>query len=127
MGEVLLENIEICTADSDIVLSRCETVDCESLNNRTVFMRDMARMRALSIKPVSVTKETIRARLMELAQTDPRETRGSLDGQVKALRALADINGLTKDDPLCDKTDDELMQMVMNAAEKIGKKDPPVQ
>jgi hypothetical protein len=79
---------------------------------RAEFLKQMARRRAVSLVKKGITRDGILERAMELAQLDPTDTKGSVDGQVKALKLLSDVMGLTGDDPLKDKTDEELQDIV---------------
>lgn len=74
------------------------------------------RWRKKGISPVSVQE-----RLMEIAMMPPNETKGSVDGQVKALQELASHLGLKKDDPLTGKTEEELKAIVAGARGSLTK------
>jgi len=94
---------------------------------RERFIKTMAQMEVAALKKTGITRSSIESRLMDLALMDPEQTKGSIDGQVKALQALGNIIGLTKDDPLERKSDEELMDLVMSAREKATGKTSPVQ
>lgn len=99
-----------------------------AIEYRSIYVKELARVRNLSLNKVVVTRESILARLMEIAQMDPALTRGSTDGQVKALRILSEIHGFMKDDPLLGKTDEELEEIVKQGYLKgFGKKDTSIQ
>jgi hypothetical protein len=91
-----------------------------AIEYRAVFMNVLARRRAASLLKVGVTRSSVQERLMDIAMMDPDRTKGSVDGQVKALTQLANILGMTKDDPLKDKTDEELMNIVNGVREKTS-------
>jgi hypothetical protein len=76
-------------------------------------MHEIARWKARKFRQVGITRTAVEERLMTLAMMDPLETKGTIDGQVKALAALADKFGYAKaDDPLAGKSPDELKAIV---------------
>jgi hypothetical protein len=92
------------------------------LEYRNAFIKQMARRRAVSLVKKGITRDGILERAMELASIDPADTRGSVDGQVKALKLCSDIMGLSGDDPLAKKTDEELEAIVAEAnSEKLNR------
>lgn len=93
-----------------------------AIEYREKFMAHLARKRAASLNKVGVNSTSVQERLMELAQMAPEQTKGTIDGQVKALSALANILGLTKDDPLKGKSDEELLAIVNGARDKAAGK-----
>lgn len=85
------------------------------------FMKSLASNRIKALTKVGINRTAIQERLMQLANLQPSETKGSIEGQVKALTQLANILGLTsKDDDLKDKTDEEL-QAIVNRANNAAK------
>lgn len=83
-----------------------------AIEYRETFMKRLAKKRADSLSRVGVSRASVQERLMQIAMMEPAETRGSVDAQVKALTQLSNILGMTKDDPLKDKSDAELMEIV---------------
>ena len=100
-----------------------------AMEYREIFMKRLARSRAESLKRVGVNPTAVLERTMQLAQMDPSETNRRIDGQVKALTLLASVLGMTqKDDPLKNKTEEELMEIVNGTrAKAAGQKPPAVQ
>lgn len=88
----------------------------------------MAKVKIRVMRKVKICKGTIEQRLMELANMDPEKTKGSIDGQVKALNTLAARFGYGKDvDPTENMTPEELQALVMKKAKVIeGNRTPPV-
>lgn len=87
-----------------------------AIEYRETFMRSLAQNRVRSLGKVGVNRANLQSRLMELAMMDPRQTGGKIDGQVKACAELASILGLKdKNDPLRDKSDEELQEIVDRA------------
>lgn len=72
-------------------------------------------------KKVGVTASTVLARTMELAMMDPSETKGRIDGQVKATALLMKHLGMLdgSDDPLKGKSEEEIKELVRNGAKMI--------
>ena len=58
------------------------------------FLREMARYELSKITRFPVSREDVVGRLYALALTPPEETKGSIEGQVKAVETLADVLGL---------------------------------
>jgi hypothetical protein len=84
------------------------------------FLEKLASSKLRVLKKIGINSAAVEQRLMELAQMDPEETRGSIEGQVKALRTLAEILGmLDNDDPLKNKTREEMQQIIVEASTKI--------
>jgi hypothetical protein len=83
-----------------------------AIQYRDVFMRTMAAKEAASLVRQGITPNTVQQRLMDLAMMPPSETKGSIDGQVKALTELSSHLKLKEDDPLAGKTQEELEQIV---------------
>ena len=76
-------------------------------------LTELARLKVRKYRQLGINRGAIEARLMEIAMLDPSETKGSVDGQVKALTALADKFGYAHDeDPLAGKSPDELKAIV---------------
>jgi hypothetical protein len=88
----------------------------------------MARVKIRTLRKVKICKGTIEQRLMELANMDPEKTKGTIDGQVKALSTLATRFGYGGEkDPTEDMTPEELQQLVMKKAKFIeGSRTPNV-
>lgn len=96
------------------------------------FIEDYSRERLRNFRKVGVTAANVEARLMDIAQMDPRHTKGNVDGQVKALRTLAETLGMfNQDDPLKNKSRKELEGFVQRAARmlppEVPDKTTPVQ
>lgn len=68
--------------------------------------KEVTADRARGVSPANIQK-----RLMDIAMMSPSETKGSVDGQVKALQELAAQLGLKKDDPLTGKSIEELEEI----------------
>lgn len=98
-----------------------------AIEYREKFIKTMAQKEASELRKVGISRETIMERLMSIAQLDPADTKGSVDGQVKALQALGAMVGLGKGDPLGDKSDEELLSIVNSARDKSAGKKPAVQ
>ena len=88
----------------------------------------MAKVKIRVMRKVKICKGTIEQRLFELANMDPEKTKGTIDGQVKALSTLATRFGYGGEkDPTEDMTPEELQQLVMKKAKFIeGNSKPPV-
>ena len=85
-----------------------------------IFMHKLASTRVRMLKKVNCTPTEVEQRLMQLAQMDPADTKGSIDGQVKALRTLAEVYGLfDPEDPLKGKNRDQLRAMVRDASSRL--------
>jgi hypothetical protein len=75
--------------------------------------RELAKVKVRRYRKVGITRTAIEERLMELMMLDPSETKGNIDGQVKAAAALADKFGYAgKADPLAGKSPAELKDIV---------------
>jgi hypothetical protein len=76
-------------------------------------LTELARLKVRKYRELGINRAKIEQRLMELAMMDPSETKGNVDGQVKALAVLADKFGYAKqEDPLAGKSPDELKLIV---------------
>jgi len=87
-----------------------------------IAQRKMARFVRKGITPGSVQE-----RFMELAMMEPERTKGTIEGQVKALRSLAEMMGLlghNQEDPLKNKSVDELKEYVRTFAAKTINAEP---
>jgi hypothetical protein len=82
---------------------------------REDFIKEMVRREVTNSRKKGLTPTTVQERLMEIAMMPPSDTKGSVEGQVKALQELAAHLGLKKDDPLAGKTTEEL-QAIVNGA-----------
>jgi hypothetical protein len=91
-------------------------------------IKELAKVKVRVMRKVGICRATLEQRLMELANLDPTLTKGSIDGQVKALRTLAEMFGYAKEqDPLEGKTPEELRQIVTHGHKLIeGKREPSV-
>lgn len=91
------------------------------------FIEKLATAKVRALKKVGITAAAIEERLMQLAQMDPEDTRGNIDGQVKALRTLAEIHGLLDDnDPLKGKSKADLEAIIKGATRMLpGGAAPP--
>jgi hypothetical protein len=98
----------------------------QKLQDQTI--KELAKVKVRVMRKVGICRATIEQRLMELAMLDPERTKGSVDGQVKALNTLATRFGYVKEnDPTENMTPEELQQLVMRKAKFIeGAKTPPV-
>jgi hypothetical protein len=82
---------------------------------RSVFLQQMAAYEARELVKRKITRETVAARYMELADMPPEMTKGSIDGQVEALKAVSELLGM-KFDPakipglLSGMTDEQLRE-----------------
>lgn len=86
-------------------------------------IKELAKVKVRVMRKVGICRAALEQRLMELANLDPEKTKGSIDGQVKALRTLAEMFGYAKEqDPLANKTPDELRQIVSQGAKLIDGK-----
>ena len=73
----------------------------------------MAQLRVRNLRQHKIHRGAIEQRLFDLMMMDPSQTKGSIDGQVKAAAALADKFGFAKqEDPLAGKSPDELKAIV---------------
>ena len=101
------------------------------LDAHNEFIQDYAKGRLRNMRKVGVTAANVEQRLMDIAMMDPKETKGNVDGQVKALRTLAESMGMFKnDDPLKGKSRAELEGFVARAAKMLPpstEKPPSVQ
>ena len=88
----------------------------------------MARIKVRSMRQLKIGRPEIERRLMELANMDPEKTKGTIDGQVKALNTLATRFGYGNEkDPTEDMTPEELQRLVVNKAKFIeGSRTPNV-
>ncbi len=88
----------------------------------------MAKVKVRAMRKVNICRATIEARLMELAMMDPEKTKGSVDGQVKALNTLATRFGYGHEtDPTEGMTPEELQKLVLSKARTIeAVRVPPV-
>lgn len=76
-------------------------------------LTELARLKVRKYRELGINRARIEQRLMELGMLDPSETKGNIEGQVKALNTLADKFGHAKtDDPLAGKSPDELKAIV---------------
>ena len=74
---------------------------------------ELAKVKVRRYRKVGITRGAIESRLYDLMMTDPADTKGNIDGQVKAAAALADKFGYSKaEDPLAGKSPDELKAIV---------------
>lgn len=117
--EVAAQNLGIdLVAVKDILRRKPVIWYLEQVQQRTIEKLAQAKVRLF--RKVGVTQANVEQRLMDLAQMDPSETKGSIEGQVKALRTLAEILGmLNPDDPLKGKSRQELEAFVQKAAERM--------
>jgi hypothetical protein len=83
-------------------------------------IEQMARVKVRSMRQLKIGRPEIERRLMELANMDPEKTKGTIDGQVKALNTLATRFGYGSErDPTEDMTPEELQRLVVNKAKFI--------
>jgi hypothetical protein len=79
---------------------------------RDMLFRDIVKAKVRALRKISADRKSFGERLMELAYMDPSETKGSIDGQVKAVKVLLEYYGGRESDPLKDKSTDELQEIV---------------
>jgi hypothetical protein len=98
----------------------------QKLQDQTI--KELAKVKVRVMRKVGICRATIEQRLMELAMLDPERTKGSVDGQVKALNTLATRFGYGKEnDPTENMTPEELQKLVLSKAKFIeGNRTPPV-
>lgn len=96
-----------------------EIVDSPAFKQFLVKQQDadiaaFAQMRVRRLRQDNITRGSIEQRLYDLMMMDPSQTKGNIDGQVKAAAALADKFGYANavDDPLAGKSPDELKAIV---------------
>jgi hypothetical protein len=58
------------------------------------FLKEMARFELAKVTRFPVCRDDVIGRLYTLALTPPEETKGTIEGQVKAVETIADILGL---------------------------------
>lgn len=82
------------------------------------FLMKLATAKVRRLQKVRIGRMETQERLMQLAMMDPSETKGRIDGQVKACVALAMTLGMMGgvDDPLKNKTPEELQGIVQRVA-----------
>jgi hypothetical protein len=84
------------------------------------LVQKMVNAKFHSLVKTGVTRADMENRLMQIAMMDPAETKGTVMGQVEALKTLADKFGYAKkDDPLEKMTPDELKQIVKRSADRM--------
>lgn len=87
---------------------------------QTVFLYKLASAKIRLLKKVEVNGTVVEQRLAQLMMMEPDETKGTIDGQVKAARTLAEIFGLLDNsDPLKNKTREELLALVQKAHGRV--------
>jgi hypothetical protein len=98
----------------------------QKLQDQTI--KELAKVKVRVMRKVGICRATIEQRLMELAMLDPERTKGSVDGQVKALNTLATRFGYGKEnDPTENMTPEELQKLVLSKAKFIeGNRTTPV-
>ena len=98
----------------------------QKLQDQTI--KELAKVKVRVMRKVGVCRATIESRLMELAMMDPDKTKGTIDGQVKALNTLAQRFGYGKEtDPTESMTPEELQKLVLSKAKFIeGSRTQPV-
>jgi hypothetical protein len=90
-----------------------------------MFLKELARDKVRRMKKVGINRNTIEERLMALANMDPSDTKGSIEGQVKALRTLAEVMGYANEaDPLAGKSPEELEAIVKKGHSQIEAANP---
>lgn len=87
-----------------------------------INMDAIARAKIRQLTKVHINPAAVEERAMELAMLDPKETRGTIDGQVKALRLLAETLGMLggTEDPLRGKSREDLVGIVNAVRAKTG-------
>jgi hypothetical protein len=96
---------------------------------RDMLITEIVRTEVRALRKKVINRPTIEERLLDLAYLDPSETKGSIEGQVKALKALGDLFGHAKEaNPLQGKSNEELEELVLRGAKVLeGGKASPVQ
>lgn len=64
---------------------------------RAIFAEKVAEYEAAALFKRKITRESIAEHFMALATMPPERTKGSIDGQVEALKAVGDLLGLKFD------------------------------
>lgn len=85
---------------------------------REDFTKEFVRREVTDSRRKNISPLSVQQRLMDIAMMPPSETKGSVDGQVKALQELSAQLGLKKNDGLEDKSPEELAEIVRQEAEK---------
>lgn len=84
------------------------------------FLKEIAKAKVRRFTKINVTVAAVEQRAMELAMLPPSETKGTIDGQVKALNLLAKVLGMLKDDdPLKGKSRSDLEGFIRSAARML--------
>lgn len=94
------------------------------------MVEEIAKTRIRRFTKLKISREAHVERLWDLAHLPPSETRGSIDGQIKALKEVGSILGYSRqDDPLDNMTPEELKEIVARTHRKTleGKIETPVQ
>lgn len=77
------------------------------------FIKELSKAKMRRMLKVGISRAGIEQRLFDLMMMDPSNTKGSIEGQVKAAVALAEKFGYGKEnDPLAGKTPQELEDIV---------------
>jgi hypothetical protein len=99
------------------------------LKQQQTNMDAIARSKIRLLTKVDISPAAVEERLMELAMLDPEKTRGTIDGQVKALRTLAEVLGMmsNSDDGLKRMGRTDLEGIVKNFKAKAGMLPEPLQ
>jgi hypothetical protein len=92
-----------------------------AIQYREKFISVMVNKEITQLVRQGITPTSVQQRLMDLAMLPPDATKGSIDGQVKALTELSNHLGLKKDDPLGDKSEEELKAIVAAGAKQVNK------
>lgn len=79
---------------------------------------ELAKAKVRRMRKVGISQANVEERLMEIAQMGPEDTKGTVDGQVKALRTLAEILGMIGkgDEGIKNKSREELMGYITKVA-----------
>ena len=117
--EMEVPNLEVIAAKLHMDLGEVvQIVDSPAMKRFLVKqqdadIREFAKLRARKLRQMNISRGGIEQRLYELMMLDPKDTKGNIDGQVKAAAALADKFGYSKaEDPLAGKSPDELKAIV---------------
>lgn len=79
-----------------------------AIHFREDFIKEFVRREVTDSRRKGISPMSVQQRLMDIAMMPPTDTKGSVDGQVKALQELSAHLGLKKDDPLAGKSQEEL-------------------
>jgi hypothetical protein len=114
------------TEVNEIMASAPVRLFLQKLQDKTIT--ELAKVKVRRMRKVGICKASIEQQLMHLMMLDPSETKGTVDGQVRAASLLLEKCGYGKEqDPTEGKTPEELREMILRGAKFIeGSKATPV-